>query len=151
MNLFVPKSTLDTQMPETAHFTSLCKWIIRASVPIPQDELAGFVKFFRGKDRLKTSKMFFTKFDNFFFANYTAFHSAPPTLYLLNRPPRDILSQRAEQSQIKLSAIARAASSALLAHSPRVGKSCSEMTSPLSASFTVTWTAHSSPGTPHNT
>jgi hypothetical protein len=78
MDLFIPESTLNAQMPETACLTSLCKWVIRAAAPVSQDEVAGFVKFFRGKDRLKTSKVFFAKFDNLFFANDTTFHHAPP-------------------------------------------------------------------------
>ena len=70
MDLFIPESTFYTQVPETARFTSLCKWVIRAAAPISQNKVAGFVEFFRGKDRLKISKMFFAKFDNFFFTIY---------------------------------------------------------------------------------
>ena len=78
VDLFIPKSTFYTQMPEAAHFTSLCKWVIRAAAPISQNKVAGFVEFFRWKDRLKTGKLFLAKFDNFFFTIYTAFHQVPP-------------------------------------------------------------------------
>ena len=78
MDLFIPKSTLNAQMSEAACLTFLRKWVIRAAAPIPQDKVAGFVKFFRRKDRLKASKMFFAKLNYVIFLSNTAFHHAPP-------------------------------------------------------------------------
>src|SRR5699024_10892363 len=77
VNLILPKTALDPQMPKASLLASLCKRKVWTRLPVAQNKVTGLSKFFWRENGMKALKQLFSHRDNVFFTVDAALHRLP--------------------------------------------------------------------------